>query len=319
MIKALFKPLQSISIMYKKSSTWGKVLFFVILLLIVVAMFKSTNKAGGLGKEGFEQTNQFMFKTGADVYDDFYSNIYDQLVFSTLKDDYEVGEIINRTKPTQESIVLDVGSGTGHHVSVLNKKGYKAIGLDNSHAMIKKAKENYPDFDFVEGDVLNAMQFQPDSFTHILCLYFTLYYFKDKMQFFNNCMNWLMPGGNLVVHIVNRDQFDPILPPANPLIMLTPQRYAKERITKSNVTFEDFKYSANFDLDNKNNVAKFVEKFQNKESGKIFRKHEHQMYMESEGDILDMAKQAGFIIFGKIDLIKVGYEYQYLYILQKPA
>ena len=43
------------------------------------------------------------------------------------------------------------------------------------------------------------------------------------------------------------------------------------------------------------------------------------MYMESEKDILAMAKQSGFIMLGKIDLIKVGYEYQYLYILQKPA
>jgi len=32
-----------------------------------------------------------------------------------------------------------------------------------------------------------------------------------------------------------------------------------------------------------------------------------------------MAKTAGFIMKGKIDLIKAGYEYQYLYILQKPA
>ena len=132
-------------------------------------------------------------------------------------------------------------------------------------------------------------------------------------------MNWLMPGGSLVIHIVDRDMFDPILPPANPLLMLTPQRYAKQRITKSNINFQEFKYSANFELDNKKNAAKFVEKFQNKETGKIFRKQEHKMYMESEKDILAMAKQSGFIMLGKIDLIKVGYEYQYLYILQKPA
>lgn len=313
--KFITKPLQSISSIYKKSSTWGKVLFFIILFLIVIAIFRSNNK----GKEGFEQTDKFMFKSGSDVYDDFYSDIYDSLVFSNLKDDYEVGQIINSTKPTQESIILDVGSGTGHHVGILNKKGYKAIGLDNSHSMIEKAKEYYPDYDFVEGDVLNAMQFQPQSFTHILCLYFTLYYIKDKMQFFNNCMNWLMPGGSLVVHIVNRDMFDPILPPANPLVMLTPQRYAKDRITNSKVTFEDFKYSANFDLDNSKNQAKFVEKFQNKDNNKVFRKQEHVMYMEPENDILTMAKNAGFIIQGKIDLIKVGYEYQYLYIFQKPA
>jgi SAM-dependent methyltransferase len=314
-LKYITKPLQSISSVYKKSSAWGKVLFFVILLLIVVGIFRTTKT----GKEGFEQTDKFMFKTDSDVYDDFYSDIYDQLVFNNLKDDYEVGQIVNSTKPTQESIILDVGSGTGHHVGLLNKKGFKAIGLDNSHSMIEKAKENYPEYDFVEGDILNAMQFQPQSFTHILCLYFTLYYIKDKAQFFNNCMNWLMPGGSLVVHIVDRKMFDPILPPANPLLMLTPQRYAKERITSSNVNFEGFKYSANFELDDNKNSAKFVEKFKNKETGKIFRKQEHKMYMESEADILDMAKNAGFIMQGKIDLIKVGYEYQYLFIFQKPA
>ena len=42
------------------------------------------------------------------------------------------------------------------------------------------------------------------------------------------------------------------------------------------------------------------------------------MYMEPENDILNIAKQSGFIIADKIDLIKVGYEYQYLYIFQKP-
>jgi len=313
--KFITKPIQSISTIYKKSSAWGKVLFFVILLLIVITIFRSNKGA----KEGFEQTDKFMFKTGSDVYDDFYSDIYDSLVFSNVKDDYEVGQIVNSTKPTQESIILDVGSGTGHHVGLFNKKGFKAIGLDNSHAMVEKAKENYPDYDFVEGDVLNAVQFQPQSFTHIMCLYFTIYYIKDKVQFFNNCMNWLMPGGSLVVHIVDRDMFDPILPPANPLLMLTPQRYAKDRITKSSVTFQDFKYSANFDLDNSKNSAKFVEKFQNKEDGKVFRKQEHAMYMESEKDILTLAKNAGFIVKGKIDLIKAGYEYQYLYLFQKPA
>jgi SAM-dependent methyltransferase len=314
-LKFITKPLQSISTIYKKSSTWGKVLFFIILIMILTAIFKTNS----VRKEGFEQTDKFMFKTGSDVYDDFYSEIYDTLVFSNLKDDYEVGQIINSTKPTQESIILDVGSGTGHHVGLFNKKGFKAVGLDNSHAMIEKAKENYPEYDFVEGDVLNAVQFQPQSFTHILCLYFTLYYIKDKAQFFNNCMNWLMPGGTLVVHIVDRDMFDPILPPANPLLMLTPQRYAKNRITNSKVTFNDFKYSADFNLENGKDSARFVEKFQNKENGKVFRKQEHVMYMESEKDVLVLAKNSGFIVQGKIDLIKVGYEYQYLYIFQKPA
>ena len=177
----------------------------------------------------------------------------------------------------------------------------------------------YPDYEFINGDATESAAFHSQTFTHILCLYFTIYYFKDKMLFFNNAMNWLMPGGHLVVHIVDRDMFDPIIPPSNPLLMLTPQRYAEKRITKSAVTFHDFKYDANFELDKNNNNATFIEKFKNKENGKIFRRHDHKMYMESEKDILEIAKEAGFIVKGKIDLIKAGYEYNYLYIFQKPS
>jgi hypothetical protein len=32
--------------------------------------------------------------------------------------------------------------------------------------------------------------------------------------------------------------FDTMIPPANPLLLLTPQRYAENRITTSKVTFE---------------------------------------------------------------------------------
>jgi hypothetical protein len=41
-----------------------------------------------------------------------------------------------------------------------------------------------------------------------------------------------MPGGTLIVHIVDREKFDPMLPAANPLYIVSPQKYAKERIQK---------------------------------------------------------------------------------------
>ena len=52
-----------------------------------------------------------------------------------------------------------------------------------------------------------------------------------------------MPGGYLIVHLVDRESFDPILPPGNPLYVVSPQKYAKERITKTKVHFNDFIYS----------------------------------------------------------------------------
>ena len=68
------------------------------------------------------------------------------------------------------------------------------------------------------------------------------------MQFFQNCINWLRPGGYLVLHLVNRDKFDPILNTADPLQFVSAQKYAKKRITKSLIKFKDFNYKALFNL-----------------------------------------------------------------------
>jgi SAM-dependent methyltransferase len=312
-MKIILKQLQNITNFYNKMSNWGKIIIIIVILMLFISLFNKKSK------EGFVQSSkEFVLRENNNLYDNFYANIYDYLVYNNVKNDYEIGEIINQTGPTSESIILDIGCGTGNHVAQLNHRGFKTVGIDNSEAMVQKSKENYPEFDFMKGDALNAMEFQPGSFTHILCMYFTIYYFKNKSQFFNNAMKWLMPGGYLAVHIVNREMFDPILPPANPLLMLTPQRYAKERITSSKIIFDDFKYNANFEFDKNTNVAKFVEKFKNKDTGKLFRKQEHKFYMESEENIITFARDSGFIVLGKIDLIKAGYEYQYVYIFQKP-
>jgi len=310
----LQKFIKSLGSAYNKSSLWCKILILMSLLLILVLVFKGVNNPK---KEGFIQNDQFLIKTGSDIYDNFYSDIYDYLVFNTIKNDYEIGFIINSAKPSSESKILDVGCGTGHHVASLGAKGLDVLGIDISSSMIEKAKANYPDYKFEIANALDGTIFQPDSFTHILCLYFTIYYFKDKTVFFQNCFKWLMPGGYLVVHLVDRERFDPILPPGNPLLYVSPQRYAKERITSTKVKFTDFSYSADFQLDNSNNKALFIEKFKNDSDGKV-RKNEHVLYMSDIQQIVDEAQACGFIVEAKADLLQCQYEYQYLYVFVKP-
>lgn len=310
-IKNIMKHLVS---SYNKTSTWCRILMFMSLFLLVVIAFKRID----LKREGFQQQDSFLTKTGEDIYDDFYAKIYDHLVFNTLKNDYEISYILNNATPTPQSKILDVGCGTGHHVASLVSKNFDVCGVDISPAMIKEAKENYPKCDFKIGDALQNSLVEPESITHILCMYFTIYYFKDKTQFFNNCISWLAPGGVLILHIVDREQFDPILPPGNPLLYVSPQRYAKKRITSTKVKFTDFSYSADFKLDESDDKALFVEKFKNDNDGKV-RKNEHVMYMEDSQRIIDEAQSCGFIIQGKADLLQCQYEYQYIYILSKPS
>jgi len=309
------KTIKSLASVYNKCSIWCKVLILTCLLLLVVLVFKGLKQKKNV--EGFEQRDKFLIKTGSDIYDDFYADIYDYLVFNNLKNDYEVGWIINSASPSSQSKILDVGCGTGHHVSSLGAKGLDVIGIDISKSMIEKAKANFPDYKFEVGDALDGSTFQPDSFTHILCMYFTIYYFKDKTLFFQNCFKWLMPGGYLIVHLVDRERFDPILPPGNPLLYVSPQRYAKERITSTKVKFTDFSYSADFQFDKQNDKALFVEKFKNDSDGKV-RKNELVLYMPDAEEIVDEAQSCGFIVEAKADLLQCQYEYQYLYVFIKP-
>jgi SAM-dependent methyltransferase len=307
------KILKSFIYFYNKLSSFGKILLFTCFLLILIVLFKSIRP----NKESMITNDKFLFKDGTAAFDNFYASIYDYLVFNGIKNDFEVGTIINSAEPNSTSIIADIGCGTGHHVAEFASKNLKVIGIDISPSMIEQAKKEAPHANFKVGNALDNGLFNQNSLTHVLCLYFTIYYFKEKMQFFYNCMDWLMPGGYLIVHLVDRETFDPILPQGNPLYVVSPQKYSKERITKTKIAFNDFVYSSNFNLDKSNDLATFDEKFKFND-GKI-RKQQQKLYMEDTSTIVNMAQDAGLILEGKVDMVKCAYANQYLYIFTKPS
>lgn len=310
---------KTIKIVYtslNKLTIWAKAVIVIILVLI---LFRHIN-GKSVRLEAFTTEEKFELKQGKQIYDNFYANVYDSLTYTHQKNEFEIEKIIKYTEPTSKSVILDIGSGTGHHVNQLKEAGVKNVtGVDNSEHMVKKAKELNPKNKYVLGDALKPTLFSNNQFTHITCLYFTIYYFNNKHAFFTNCFNWLMPGGKLTIHLVDKNMFDPILPPANPLLIVSPQRYAKNRITHSNIIFDEFKYKSNFELDKNTDSAFFVEKFTTRKEGKLFRKNKHELFMNDISDILSIARKVGFIELEKVDMIRAEYEYQYLYILQKPS
>ena len=298
---------------FNKLNRWTKLalLFAVILIILMV-----TNKIIPC-QEGFSQNKKFVVKKGQDIYDIFYCSIYDDLVYDMNKNKFEIQEIIRIVKLNKNSKLLDVGCGKGHHVNLYNKKGIQAEGLDKSDAMVEQAKKMYPESNFKKGDALESMTFQPQSFSHINCLYFTIYYIENKGQFFKNAYDWLKPRGYLMLHLVNRNMFDPILNAADPLHLVSAQKHAKKRITNSIVKFKEFHYKANFTLRKEQNKANFDETFKDDKTGNV-RQNNHVLHMDTQKNILGIAKNTGFILHGKIDMVMCQYEYQYIYILQKP-
>ena len=297
---------------FKKSSIWFKLIIIIILIALLMQVFRDNRKI-----EGFKQGKKFVLKENSELYDKFYCSIYDELVNDPVKNEYEITQIDNITKINKKSKVLDIGSGTGHHVGEYTKKGVDIEGIDKSIEMIKKAKKEYKKSKFRHGDVMSSITYPQGNFTHILCLYFTIYEIENKSKFFKNVYDWLRPGGKLIIHLVNRDQFDTIVNAGNPLAMVSPQKYAKERIQSSIVKFNNFTYKNKIEIMNNKNVAKMEETFIDDKSKNV-RKNVHTLYSPTQKEILRKAKNVGFILNGKIDMVHCQYEYQYLYILKKP-
>lgn len=304
-----------------------KIICIVIALYIVFKLLEYINYQNkfiegmeGIGIE-FPDEKKYTYIRGTELYDDFYSKIYDNLLVSSHKDKYIINQLSEgKINLNNSSNILDIGCGTGNMTNELYKSGMvNVIGLDISTSMITQARKKYPDRTFVRGDALNRVLFPPNMFSHILCDYFTYYYFSNKHLFFKNCYYWLRPDSYLIIHLVDKYRFDPVVPSANPLYLVNAQKYAKQRITKSKVTFYGYDYSSQFIVeDNKNkDVSIFKETFKNKKSGAV-RNQEHVLYIEPMEVTIDIATSEGFVYVSRIDLLQVQYEYQYIYILYKP-
>ena len=252
------------------------------------------------------------------IYDNFYSNIYDKLFYTSYKTEFEIGDLIENflSKMDKKQIsILDIGCGTGKHIKLLNERDYPVIGLDNSNEMLKLAKQENPEVRFILGNAMDKSVFSNTKFDIITCYYFTIYYMKHQEEFLNNVYNWLKPNGVFVVHIVNKDKFDPILEPASPFPAFSLQKYSKKRIMNSSVNFNNFDYNAEFKLMN-NNKAHFNEQFVFKKKKKI-RKQTHVLYMFNIKDFILTMKNKHFKLIGKTDLVSCSYEYQYLFYFRK--
>ncbi len=300
----------------RKMPVWFHLLILLALIFILVVIYKSHNEV----IEGFmDQRETFVVKKGFNLFDDFYVSIYDELFYRELSNQYEVGSIENIVKPTTESNMLILGSGTGHIANEFHKQGVNVIGLDESLSMVKYAKEEYPELNFIQGSPMKSMAFQPEQFTQIVCLNMNYYYYKDKTSFLQNVYNWLKPGGFFVVQLVDKNKFDPVVPAGKPFVMINPQSFAKKRITKSNVIFNNFEYKSDFQIF-PNDVVQFTEIFKDTTvpGSKKTRQNVHKMWMPSKQTVINQCKEVGFINYAQADLLMAQMEYQYLYVFQKP-
>ena len=153
---------------FKKLSVWEKI-FYTFLLVIAATIVVNWAYEPAEGFDNDDSKKKLVVKTGNGIYDDFYSNVYDKLVFCKVKNDFEIGAIMKQTKPNKNSKVLDIGSGTGHHVDAFASNGINAIGIDVSPSMVAKSKSTYPDNNYTVGNAMETLLFQQDKYS-VLCM-----------------------------------------------------------------------------------------------------------------------------------------------------
>ena len=93
--------------------------------------------------------------------------------------------------------ILDLGCGTGEHLSILKKFGIKCVGIDNSKEMLKIALERNPTgIEFINSDFKNFDFY--NQFDVVLCLFGSMVYLlndNDIDNFFWNTWRALKPEG----------------------------------------------------------------------------------------------------------------------------
>ncbi len=258
-----------------------------------------------------------------ELYDSFYASVYDQLTQGSVRTQAEIGMMLHEWTKKGEDLktfeVLDAGCGTGIAVVALAKMGVKrVVGIDNAKPMLQQAmsvtvpnanlsKEQKEAIRWQDADLLDPSASAGGVFTHAFLQYFTVYYFTDKESVFRNLHFWVKPGGRLVISVVNKHKFDPMLESSAPWLGFSLQKYSDKRVIKSEVVFNKFKYTGEFDLQDP--LAEFRETFRFRD-GRV-RRQRHTLKMEDMNEIVGMAKVAGWEYIGFTDLTGIGFEYAY--------
>ena len=328
------------SVIYKiqGSSCWVIILLFMIILTSLVYVYRlffvnikssSTTSQGSDGvsdtnQEGFTVNKEFTLKTGEETFDKFYADMYENLFYSNLVDDYEVGIILNKTSPVRESDVLVIGSKTGTRVNNLAKKGYNGYGLESSKDMILYSMSKYPGNNYVLGNGMNALVFDPEKFTLITLLDFVIYNIPDRRILFENCYKWLVPGGFIAIHLINIGGFyDSQVYGArerrfSPLVTrMFDKKPMLNPLGNNDAIVGDIIYKSDMSM-NDPNVIELKETFKNRKNGKR-RQNLQSFYTPDQSIILSEAKDCGFNMLAQYDLMPYNRPFQYVYLLYKPA
>lgn len=288
---------------------WFYYVCIVFLLLLFVILMKNIKNNLNKNSENFRSITTTSY---CNAYDKYYVDYYNELFKPEDRLQFDVMKFLSLEPSPKDSVILDVGCGTGIFTNEINNYGYNITGLDVNNDCINKSLELNSKLAIKCGDAVNPLLFPKESFTHITSLYFTLYEISNKEQVFSNIFDWLNQGGFFIVHLVDIDNFSMIPPCANVREDIV-REFSDKRVETSTVTFPSYIYKSSYTKDD--NIISVNESLVSNSEERIYKRN---LYVSDMKYIIKQIEMSGLKLLSIDDYASIHGDFsQFICIFKK--
>jgi len=115
-----------------------------------------------------------------------------------------IEKIIRLLQISSDSIVLDMGCGTGNYAAAIRQVAASVIGIDASMGMLKRARAKFSNLSLVHGDI-TSLPFSSEIFDGALAIQ-VLHHIKGKELFVREAYRVLRKGACLAIDSCSHQQ-----------------------------------------------------------------------------------------------------------------
>lgn len=132
------------------------------------------------------------------VAQEYLAHLRDELDYKPL-DRALLSAVLEETGTGDDGVVADLGCGPGHVAAWIARAGAQVVGIDLSPGMVRLGRENYPQVEFRQGDLL-SLPARDEEFAAIVALYSVIHLGPEELHLaFQEMARTLRPSGVLLL------------------------------------------------------------------------------------------------------------------------